>query len=795
MATRQSGRCDRGSACSLVVRPGLLVLVLASWSCSGKQRAFEPLSDDATLEGSSSPSGGEASPTPSSLEPAAEMPSGAPPVDDTVEPTEAECGAGPCPPPCQGCTIGGDCTAAGLVNPSNACQICDPDRDAQGWSNNDGVECDDGSFCTQADRCSAGICSGTARQCDDGIACNGVSECDEANDACSPATNQCETGFLCDATSGDCVSTCDGCEIDGVCLPNGAEQAGNPCLVCDIALSTVSFSPAVGRPCGAAPTACSGQDTCDTSGVCQPNHAVAGSACGNAAVAACNAADTCDGQGACNPNVAANGSLCDDGQFCSLADECQGGVCVSSTPRDCGSLRTCDEGSNQCRCSGCTVGGECLAPGALDPTNPCQLCDPARSQTSFSAKGDGAFCGAGEQCSATGLCQFTGLGLLSAGGDTCGLRDGEVLCLNAGEAMDLGADAEVFQLTSGSHHTCALLSSGEVRCWGDSLGVDRGQLGTPSVSSRDGVTFFGTVQLGGRAVFLSAGRDYACAILATGSVRCWGENAVGQLGYGHTRNIGDDAGDFPMSDVNLGGQRVIRVDAGTGHTCAVLENGALRCWGRGFGGALGYGNVDDLLAPPNANVDVGATVREVSTGSAHTCALLSTGFLSCWGDNSTGALGYGHTQNIGDDETPAQAASRTVPREPAQPNGPTRPLGGTVDVGGSVLQIEVSQPVRDGGVTCVRIAGGGVRCWGNGAFSGLGYAHRNNVGDNETPREAETITARRAADGSAILLGGNLALGGSATTLAVGGAGCALRADGEVLCWRAPEQVPTLVDF
>lgn len=230
MVTRQSGRRDRGSACSLVVRPGLLVLVLASWSCSGKQRAFEPLSDDATLEGSSSPSGGEASPTPSSLEPAAEMPSGAPPVDDTVEPTEAECGAGPCPPPCQGCTIGGDCTAAGLVNPSNACQICDPDRDAQGWSNNDGVECDDGSFCTQADRCSAGICSGTARQCDDGIACNGVSECDEANDACSPATNQCETGFLCDATSGGCVSTCDGCEIDGVCLPNGAEQAGNPCL-------------------------------------------------------------------------------------------------------------------------------------------------------------------------------------------------------------------------------------------------------------------------------------------------------------------------------------------------------------------------------------------------------------------------------------------------------------------------------------------------------------------------------------------------------------------------------------
>src|SRR5690606_2065108 len=117
-----------------------------------------------------------------------------------------------------------------------------------------------------------------------------------------------------------------------------------------------------------------------------------------------------------------------------------------------------------------------------------------------------------------GLCRFTGLGLLSAGGDTCVLRDGDVICVNAGRPVDPGTDATVFQLASGSHHTCALLSDGDVRCWGDSLGSDRGQLGTANVSSRDGVIFSGTVQLGGRAVFLSAGRDYNCAILETGAV-------------------------------------------------------------------------------------------------------------------------------------------------------------------------------------------------------------------------------------------------------------------------------------
>lgn len=442
------------------------------------------------------------------------------------------------------------------------------------------------------------------------------------------------------------------------------------------------------------------------------------------------------------------------------------------------------------------MGGTCIAAGTLNDANPCQVCDPARSTSAFSPKGEGAFCGSGEQCSATSLCRFTGIGLVAAGfWDTCVIRDGQVFCLNAGRPVDLGADTTALQVSSGGHHTCALLANGGVRCWGDSQGSDRGQLGTQSIRSAGEDIFIGTVQLGGRAVSISAGTDYNCAVLDTGAVRCWGANTVGQLGYGHTSNIGDDAGDFPFADVNLGGRRAIQVDAGNNHTCAVLDGGTLRCWGRNFGGALGYGNENDLLAPSTADVSVGAAVEQVSTGSAHTCALLSTGFLNCWGFNSAGELGYGHTQSIGDNETPAQAAVLTIPRDPAQPNGPTRPLGGNVATGGSVLQIQLNQGLRDGQVTCVRFVGGGVRCWGNGTFRGLGYAHRNNVGDNETPVEAETINARRAADGSFILLGGDLALGGAATALAEGGDQCALRADGEVLCWRGPEQTPTLVDF
>jgi hypothetical protein len=734
-------------------------------------------------------SGGDASappPDPASCAP------GSTEVPCVMTPPACDPSAGPCIGTCPGCLIDDVCVAAGEADPDNACAVCAPDRNASAWSNDDAKACDDGLYCTEGDVCSAGVCSGTPRSCEDGIECNGVSQCDEEGQRCTPDVNQCPGGDFCDLESQECVSTCDGCLVANVCVQDGAALAGNACMVCDTSRSTTAYSPAVGVSCGAAATQCSAQDTCDESGVCRANHAVAGSACGNAAASACDDADSCDGNGGCRTNVVGNGTPCNDARFCTVGDECQAGVCVADAERDCGALSTCVEATDQCRCNGCSVGGSCVAPGTVNANNPCQVCDPARSATAFSGKVEGAFCGSGQQCSATSLCRFTGTGLLSAGfWDTCVIEDGQVFCVSAGGPIDLGANTTALQISTGQHHTCALLANGNVRCWGDSLGNDRGQLGTTTVQSEDGVIFIGNVQLGGRAASISAGTDTTCAVMETGAVRCWGVNTVGQLGYGHTNNVGDDAADFPLADVNLGAQRVIQVETGNNHTCAILEGGALRCWGRGFAGALGYGNETDQLSPPTTNVPVGLNVVQVATGSAHTCALTNAGFLRCWGSNSVGELGYGHTQNIGDDETPAQAVTRTV----TLPTGGTRTLGGDIAAGGSVAQVQIRQGQREGQKTCVRFVGGAVRCWGGAGQGGLGYAHRSNIGDNETPVEAETLTARIDAQGNPVLLGGNLALGGSATTLADGGDQCALRTDSQVVCWRGPEQLPTLVAF
>jgi len=300
-------------------------------------------------------------------------------AEDAAEAQPCNPNLGECGVPCAGCSIAGECVGAGSVNEDSACQVCDPARSAVAWSNDDDGSCDDGLFCTVEDRCRQGACGGTPRECDDGVACNGVSACNETARACSPPENQCGAGGLCDVGTRACVSACSGCNIGGVCLTSGAEQAGNPCQVCDPGRSSTSYSAAVGKACGAGAGVCSQQDTCDATGNCQPNHLAQGTACGNATSNACNQADTCDGNGACEQRLLANGTPCDDGLFCTVGDQCSGGNCA-------GAARTCEDGI---ACNGISQCDEVAA-----------RCSPAVDQCGADARCDTATRG----CVSTGPC-------------------------------------------------------------------------------------------------------------------------------------------------------------------------------------------------------------------------------------------------------------------------------------------------------------------------------------------------------------------------------------------------------
>lgn len=140
-------------------------------------------------------------------------------------------------------------------------------------------------------------------------------------------------------------------------------------------------------------------------------------------------------------------------------------------------------------------------------------------------------------------------------------------------------------------------------------------------------------------------------MLVSGGLRCWGYGHYGQLGYGNTESLGgspettpDKNGDVPL------GAKAVAVDIGANHACAVVTSGGVRCWGAGI---LGYGNLDYVGNTPGntpalvGNVPVGDRTVALSMGNDHTCVVLLQGEVRCWGPSDVGELGYGDRQGRG----------------------------------------------------------------------------------------------------------------------------------------------------
>ena len=291
--------------------------------------------------------------------------------------------------------------------------------------------------------------------------------------------------------------------------------------------------------------------------------------------------------------------------------------------------------------------------------------------------------------------------------------------------VDLGPGRTARAISAGLAHTCAVLDDGSVRCWGFNFNGQLGYGDTKSLGDAQTPASAGPVDLGaGRtAKAISAGGAHTCAILDDDSVRCWGYSGQGELGYGNTNSVGDTQAPGSVGPVDLGPGRTARaISAGLGDTCAILDDGSVRCWGFGAEGRLGYGNtsnVGDVRTPASVRpVDLGAgrTAIAISAGETHTCAILDDGSVRCWGSGADGRLGYGDTSNVGDAQTPAAV--------------------GPVDLGPGRTAVAIS---AGGAHTCVRLDQGAVRCWGYGAYGQLGYCNTSNVGDTHTPASAGPV--------------------------------------------------------
>jgi len=332
-------------------------------------------------------------------------------------------------------------------------------------------------------------------------------------------------------------------------------------------------------------------------------------------------------------------------------------------------------------------------------------------------------------------------------------------------AVDLGTGRTAVAVSGGGTYTCALLDDGSVKCWG--YNAD-GQLGLGDDATRgDAPGEMGdalpAVDLGtGRtAVAVSAGGTHTCALLDDGSVKCWGSNVDGRLGLGDTDNRGDDPDEMgdDLPAVPLGtGRTAVAVSAGTSHTCAVLDDGSVKCWGSNFSGRLGLGDTDNRGDAPGEMGDAlpavalgtGRTAVAVSVGTNPTCVVLDDGTVKCWGVNTTGELGQGDTDNRGD--APGEMGDAL----------PAIDLGtGRTAVGVSASQVSV----------CALLSGGSVKCWGYGLHGRLG------LGDSSIRGDA----AGEMGDALPTL---SLGTGRTATAVTTGLAfGCARLDEGSLKCW------------
>ena len=213
--------------------------------------------------------------------------------------------------------------------------------------------------------------------------------------------------------------------------------------------------------------------------------------------------------------------------------------------------------------------------------------------------------------------------------------------------VNLGSGRTAKAVSLGSEsHTCAILDDDTLKCWGDG---GYGRLGYGDYTQREDPEATAVVNLGSghTAKAVSAGRQHTCAILDDDTLKCWGNGGLGRLGYGdNTQREAPEA----TAVVNLGsGHTAKAVSAGRQHTCAILDDDTLKCWGNGGLGRLGYGDNTQREAPEATavvNLGSGRTAKAVSAGYAHTCAILDDDTLKCWGSNYNGRVGVGSSDEL-----------------------------------------------------------------------------------------------------------------------------------------------------
>ena len=214
-----------------------------------------------------------------------------------------------------------------------------------------------------------------------------------------------------------------------------------------------------------------------------------------------------------------------------------------------------------------------------------------------------------------------------------------------------GLTSGVIAVSAGGYHTCALITGGAAQCWGVN---EFGQLGNGTTTGPETCAIYGcsttpvdVTALTSGVAAISAGGIHSCALTTTGGVKCWGSNQFGELGDSQTCGIYICATAVDVTGLSS----AVTVSVGFHHTCSLTMAGDAKCWGRSDYGQLGDGTTtgpEVCGGPPCSTTpidvtDLTSSVAAISAGTYHTCALTTGGGLKCWGWNGFGQLGNGTT--------------------------------------------------------------------------------------------------------------------------------------------------------
>ena len=254
----------------------------------------------------------------------------------------------------------------------------------------------------------------------------------------------------------------------------------------------------------------------------------------------------------------------------------------------------------------------------------------------------------------------------------------------------------IVQISSGAWHTCALTSSGGVKCWGS------GGLGYGSTYDTnypvDVISKQNSTILLSNVVQISSGKLYTCALTSSGGVKCWGYGGNGQLGDGRPSSYSNQYQTTYPVDVISGKNsttaltNIVQIDAGTSHICALTASGNVECWGGGYRNSTDRNYPIEITSEKN-NITPLSNIIQISSGNATTCAITTSREVKCWG--------VGYAWNSGN------TRGTSYPTEIISEKNSTTPLSNIVQINSSTCH------------ACAITFSGNVKCWGYGSCEGV----------------------------------------------------------------------------